>query len=306
MIRPMFGPDPDHALRVAAHEYVRRLQQAYDDLIPLAVLREGFQFRGERISLGSFQKGIHRARQQRGPAALSLVTSPNSPYDDAVDEEMGAIVYAYRAGSLSQADNRALDAAFELQAPLIYFKGIEPGQYAVVQPVFVTDRDREARAVLLEPGLPLADLAGQGLVSPKPVRAFALREVKVRLEQHRFRQDVLRAYRQRCTVCALKRVELVQAAHIVEFASKGLQEVTNGLALCAIHHLAYDRNLLGIDPTGVVHIARALRLQKDGPMLREGIQSFHGSSITLPSALPDRPDPGRLGLRFERFDREAA
>lgn len=123
----------------------------------------------------------------------------------------------------------------------------------------------------------------------------------MRLAQHRFRRDVLRAYRRRCTVCALKRTELVQAAHIVEFAAGESEEVTNGLALCAIHHLAYDRNLLGIDPGGVVHISRAVRAEEDGPMLREGIQSFHGKAITPPSTASDRPDPERLAMRFDRF-----
>lgn len=112
---------------------------------------------------------------------------------------------------------------------------------------------------------------------------------------------MLRAYRRRCAVCALKRIELVQAAHIVEFASQGLEEVTNGLALCAIHHLAYDRNLLGIDPGGVVHIARAVRDETDGPMLREGIQHFHGKPIALPAAARNRPDPARLAQRFARY-----
>lgn len=293
--------DPDHALRVAAHEYVRVLQRAYDDLIPRDILLQGFEFDGARVSFGSFQRGIHRARAQRGPAALTLFTSPNTPYEDEIDEESGAIVYAYRAGSLSQADNRALDAAFEAQVPLIYFKGIAPSQYAVVEPVFVTARDAEAKAVLLTPGLPVADLTDQGLVSPKPVQVEKLREVKVRLQQHRFRRDVLRAYRRRCTVCSLKRDELVQAAHITEFSGTSVEEVTNGLALCAIHHLAYDRNLMGIDPGGVVHIARAVRLDEDGPMLREGIQSFHGAPINVPRRAHDHPDPGRLAARFEAF-----
>lgn len=295
------GVDPDHALRVAAHEHVRLLQRAYDDLIPRSVLLQGFEFGGATISLGSFQRGIHRSRRQRGPAALTLFTSPNTPYDDDIDEGSGAIVYAYRAGSLSQADNRALDAAFEMQTPLIYFKGIEASQYAAVAPVFVTDRDTESRVVLLTPGLPVADLTDQGLISSRPVQVEALREVKVRLQQHRFRRDVLRAYRRRCTVCALRREELVQAAHITQFAGDSIEEVTNGLALCAIHHLAYDRNLMGIDPEGVVHIARAVRLDEDGPMLREGIQSFHGASIALPQRTHDRPDAGRLAARFEVF-----
>lgn len=300
------APDPDHELRVAAHEHVRRLQHAYDDLIPRQVLLRGFDFRGERVSLGSFQRGIHRARQQRGPAALSVFTSPNSPYDDDIDEESGAIIYAYREGAMTLSDNRALDAAFEAQVPLIYFKGVEPSQYAVVQPVFVTDRDPSGGLVLLEPGLPIADMTPDGLVSPKPVRAVALREVKVRLAQHRFRSDVMRAYRRRCTVCALKRSELVQAAHIVEFAHEGGMEVSNGLALCAIHHLAYDRNLMGIDLGGVVHISRALREEVDGPMLREGLQSFHGQGIELPRSPGDHPSPQRLERRFERFVGTAA
>lgn len=63
---------------------------------------------------------------------------------------------------------------------------------------------------------------------------------------------------------------------------EGVAAVVNSLALCAIHHLAYDRNLMGIDPDGVVRIARRLRDERDGPMLREGLQHFHGRGIELP------------------------
>ncbi len=254
--------------------------------------------------LGSFQRGIHRAKQQSGPAALTLFTSPNSPYEDEIDERSDTIIYAYRSGSMSLADNRALDAAFEMRVPLIYFKGIEPSQYMIIAPVFVTDRDREAGLVRLTQGVPFVDLAGEGLLSPEPARREALREVVVRLRQQRFRREVLAAYRQRCAVCALKRPELVQAAHIAEFAEGGVEEVRNGLALCAIHHLAFDRNLMGIDPSGVVHISGRVRTQADGPMLREGIQAFHGAPIAMPAARDKRPDPDRLETRFRRF-REA-
>ena len=58
--------------------------------------------------------------------------------------------------------------------------------------------------------------------------------------------------------------------------------MVNGLALYAIHHLAYDRNLLGIDPSGVVHIARRLREEHDRPMLRQGLQGFHERAIDVP------------------------
>lgn len=125
--------------------------------------------------------------------------------------------------------------------------------------------------------------------------------------EHRFRQDVLRAYAHRCTICSLRERDLVQAAHIVADPSpEGIAAVVNGPALCAIHHLAYDRNLLGIDPGGNVHIANRLREESDGPMLREGIQSFHGASIFKPRRPLDHPDPARLAERFSVFEDQAA
>ena len=44
----------------------------------------------------------------------------------------------------------------------------------------------------------------------------------------------------------------------------------------------------------------------DGPMLRTGLQGFHGGRIALPQQPTERPDPHRLALRFERFTKAAA
>jgi hypothetical protein len=57
--------DPDLELRRAAVKRARELAQAYGDLVPLDRLREGFQFGGQRISYGSFQ----RASIARAPNA---------------------------------------------------------------------------------------------------------------------------------------------------------------------------------------------------------------------------------------------
>jgi putative restriction endonuclease len=284
MLRAM-PVDPDLALRQAAITRAQELSEAYDGLVPLTALRAGFEFRGRRVSYGSFYKGIHRPREMQGPAALTLMTAAEKPgkarpYEDEIDLDGGAILYHYRAGAVDQPDNRGLEAAHDLQCPLIYFKGLAPGQYV--------------QGIDTQPG---------GPVSTADMRRYALREVRVRLHQQRFRQEVLRAYRQRCTVCALRGRELVQAAHIVADPSpEGLATVANGLALCAIHHLAYDRNLLGIDAGGVVHIARRLRDEHDGPMLREGIQGFHGAEIRKPRLPAEHPDPDRLAIRFEEFE----
>jgi putative restriction endonuclease len=173
--------------------------------------------------------------------------------------------------------------------------------------MFVTADDPTARAVVLQPGLPVQDMRPGGLVSGPDVRAYATREARHRLHQQRFKLEVMRAYRHRWAICSLRERELVQAAHIVpDVEVSGIAAVVNGLALCAIHHLAFDRNLLGIDPGGVVHIAGRLLREIDGPMLRTGLQGFHGASIALPRRPEDRPDPGRLETRFERFTRAAA
>jgi putative restriction endonuclease len=307
----MPDPDPDLALRQAAITRAIELREAYDDLVPRQVLLQGFNFRDRRISFGSFQRGIHRPKQMRGPAALSLMTAPPvpgkpRPYDD-VFEPDGPVIYHYRAGPIDQPDNRALRAAHAFQSPLIYFLGVVPGQYMVIAPVFVADDRPGERMVVLEVGVPLADTQPGGPISTADTRAYALRQVKVRLHQQRFRFDVLRAYRHRCTICALRERDLVQAAHIVADPSpEGIAAVVNGLALCAIHHLAYDRNLLGIDPGGVVHIAKRVRDERDGPMLRAGIQGFHGAAILKPRQRADHPDPERLEKRFSVFESSAA
>lgn len=140
----------------------RRLAQLYDDLVPLAQLQAGFIFEGERVSFGSFQKGIHRARVQRGPAALTLTTLLKDPYGDVYDDGSALFTYAYRSGALDQADNRALRAAYGLRTPLVYFRAMAPGQYLVVAPMFATADDPAARAVLLEPGLPVQDMQPGG------------------------------------------------------------------------------------------------------------------------------------------------
>lgn len=297
--------DPDHALRVAAVRRARELADLYQDLVPRDVLLQGFDFNGHRVSFGSFQKGIHRSRLQQGPAALTLTTSFRDPYGD----EMGpgeSFVYAYRGGSIDQADNRALRAACEMRVPLVYFRAVSPGQYWVAAPMFAVSDDPPAHAVLLQAGLPIKDVQPEGLVSGPDIRAYATGDARRRLHQQQFRVAVLRAYRGRCAICALREQVLVEAAHIVpDGRPEGIAAVINGIALCAIHHLAYDRNILGIDPAGVVHIASRLLREKDGPMLRTGLQGFHGESIAVPRVESHRPDPARLAIRFDEFSRAA-
>lgn len=309
-------PDPrDHELRVAALQRVRDLQRRFTDLIPLAALQDGFVWRGERVSFGSFYAGIFRPRQMHSRAALCMVTSSKKPYDDELDEGSGVFTYRFRdaqsdslaALQAAERDNDALIAAFEQNEQLIYFEAIAPGQYSAVAPVFITGVDRTARLVRFQAALPIADATPEGLVSEPDVRAYATRDAMHRLHQQHFRTRVLRAYSERCAVCRLREAALLQAAHIIDDRDPhGHATVVNGISLCAIHHLAYDRNLMGIDPRGVVHISERLLREVDGPMLRTGLQGFHGESILRPRRPHEQPDPERLAVRFEQFSRSAA
>ena len=299
--------DSDLPWRLLAIEHLHALSNRYDDMIPRDALLKNLEFEGRRLPLFNPQSGIHRPQLFRGPAALTIVTTPSKPgqpppYEDAFDDVAGTIRYSYRRGPIDSPDNRALRSAFTEQVPMIYLLGVAPGWYSLAAPVYVVDDNPAERSVLVQIGSRITDLSPDGMRSDPEVRRYAVYEVQQRLHQHRFRYEVLAAYRGRCTICALRERALVQAAHIIEDGDpRGHAVVRNGLALCAIHHLAYDKHVLGIDPDGVVHIAPRLLKEVDGPMLREGLQSFHRQTIAMPQRLGHRPDRERLATRYERF-----
>jgi putative restriction endonuclease len=264
-------------------------------------LDAGFAFRGRRVPFLNYQKGIYRAAAQRGPAALSVNTSYKSPYED--EETAEGFLYAYRAGSVDQPDNRALRAAFALQAPLVYFVGTRPSWYRPEWPVFVTHDDPVGRRVLLTPGRMVGPYDEREALLPDDTveRRYAVRETRVRLHQARFRARVLPAYTNQCTVCRLKEMRLLDAAHIVGDADPGgTPIVSNGLSLCSIHHRAFDEDLIGVSPDYLVQVHPRLRDEEDGPMLAV-LNEAHGASIVVPRRAQLRPDRDLLAQRFDRF-----
>lgn len=143
--------------------------------------------------------------------------------------------------------------------------------------------------------------------SGSPVEAFVRRyliaETKRRLHQPVFASQVMLAYQTKCAVCRLGHRELLDAAHIIADSDPlGLPVIQNGMALCKIHHAAYDRNILGIRPDYVVEIHQRLLDEIDGPMLRHGLQGHHGEPLRqLPLARAERPDADRLEQRYWQF-----
>jgi putative restriction endonuclease len=263
-------------------------------------LAQGFPFRGRRVPFLSYMKGIHRAAAQRGPAALSILTSWKSPYGD--EETDDGVLYAYRAGAVDQPDNRALRAAVELAVPIVYFVGTRPGWYRPLYPCFAVHDDPALRRVLVTRGAmagPLDEREPVLLADPLE-RRYAVREMRVRVLQARFRGRVLPAYSTQCAVCRLKEMRLLDAAHITADAEAGEPVISNGLSLCSIHHRAFDQDLMGISPEYAVQVSQHLLDDEDGPML-DLLKRAHGSAIHVPERRAWRPDRDLLARRFERF-----
>jgi len=215
----------------------------------------------------------------------------------------GTAFYDYRAGAVDQADNRALRAAHDLQVPLVYFVGTRPGWYRPNFPFYVIDDDPSTRQVLVAPGTMVGPMDEQEPVLPDdPIeRRYAVREVRARIHQARFRGRVVPAYRGQCAICHLKEVRLLDAAHITgDLEADGEPKVSNGLALCSIHHRAFDHDLVAISPEYEVRVSTRLLQDDDGPML-ELLKTFDRRPILVPRRTEWKPDRQRLATRFQRF-----
>jgi len=95
----------------------------------------------------------------------------------------------------------------------------------------------------------------------------------------------------------------LDAAHIIPDSHEdGLASIRNGLALCKIHHAAYDSNILGIRPDLVVQIKSDLLEEVDGPMLQYGLKERHNQRLmVLPKVRGERPGGEFLEWRYDAF-----
>ncbi len=263
-----------------------------------------FMYKGERLTLIDQGRGIRKPRDCR--AALTIMTVHSRhvrsrPYDDVLGPD-GYPRYKMRGDARGTADNNAVMRALELQLPIIWLVGVDPGWFQALFPVYVISAEPELEQFVLAydkaQALPVLD-------SPleEVLRQYVLRETRQRLHQPVFRSMVMRAYETQCAVCSLRHTQLLDAAHIVPDANRdGIAAVRNGLALCKIHHAAYDAGILGIAPSYEVAIRHDVLAEVDGPLFEYGIKGLHGQPLmVLPQRRADRPDRDLLESRYMRF-----
>lgn len=290
----------DSLIRLAAFNWLEERTIQYEDgVLPRKVLEQGFVYKAERITLIG-PKGIWKPRQMDLP--ISITTVYGGPYDDALPEK-GFLQYRYRGTDPNHSDNLMMKELDLRKIPLIYFFGLEEGKYLPMWPVFVEGAYDEALTfdVSVDEASALTfniadDAAAHGR------REYITTLMKQRVHQQAFREKVMRAYNSTCTLCKLRHRELLDAAHIIsDKEPDGLPVIKNGLALCKIHHAAFDKNIIGIDPDYTVHIQEEVLLEIDGPMLKYGLQSLDKQKLILPTRKKDWPEQERLERRYQGF-----
>ena len=194
----------------------------------------------------------------------------------------------------------------EERLPLVYLHGLVPGKYVATWPVFIVgDHPASLSFSVAVDDAQHTGLTTSGQLSAeegKIRRGYVTAVARRRLHQRAFRERVLAAYQHQCSLCRLKHDELLDAAHIKpDSEPEGEPVVSNGLALCRLHHAAFDRFFVGVRPDYVIEIRPDLLLESDGPTLKHAIQGLHGQRIILPRRTEQRPSVERLAERYDRF-----
>ncbi len=293
-------PDEQDRLRLAIFADVELMSDRNGGYISRADLL-AYSVEGRRIALIDPNRGI------RNPAdfdeTLAVVNSLDGPYPDRIGDD-GLLRYAHRAGDLVGGDNRKLRRAMDSQKPIIIFRKPAPNVYVPILPAYVVGEDRRAEHFVIAADSSAWRSYTLGSEEPLIDRRYVAQMVRRRVHQPVFRAQVIVAYASTCAVCRLRHPELLDAAHIVaDREDGGIAHVTNGMALCKIHHSAYDNNLLGVSPDYRVHVNAALMREVDGPMLKHGIQEMDGAELTLPARPSNWPSRERLSTRFDLFTR---
>lgn len=299
----------DLPLRLQAFCWLDEQTRIYGEVLPRKILEQGMIREDKRIPFVGPQ-GIFKPQAFELP--LSITTSPNTPYPDKHTKE-GYLLYSYRGTDPEHRDNKGLRQAMIKQAPLIYFFGITPGKYLATWPVFIAGDDPNSlifRVAVDDKNMFAFSRGGE--TEPFTIasdsyqldekRRYLTVQTRHRLHQEKFRERVLQAYLEQCAMCRLRHPELLEATHIIPDAEpEGEPAISNGIALCNLHHVAFDRFVLGIRPDYTIEVRQDVLREIDGPMLQHGLQGMHNQRLFLPTSVSQQPDVNRLAARYSKF-----
>ena len=279
-------------IRLEAIHYVRDLRERWV-AVPASELQH-FNTGGERVFLKG-QQGIFKPAELTDP--LSITSTIDSPYtDDPI--EGSRVMYDFAPGS------EGLKRCAEIEVPLIYFLQVKrkpSPEYVIFAPVYVVGWDDTTRRFLIDlseqkPGesmsappttrqltLPAVRTPNSPMEIREMSKSYVITTVQRRLYHARFRNAVLKAYRDRCAVCGLRVRELLDAVHVVEDRDpQPVISVRDGIALCATHHRAFDAHILSFDSDYKIRIELPDRFTA-GEGERSMLLAFAGKELELPA-----------------------
>lgn len=135
-------------------------------------------------------------------------------------------------------------------------------------------------------------LAAVGL-STEPVGLMSLQE-QTRYRDPAFREQVLLAYQFKCGVCGhdlrLGRQTIgLEAAHIKWFQARGPDVVSNGIALCSMHHKVFDLGAFTVLPDTYQIVFSQHLNGSDEAAAR--MLAYQGAGLILPQSREYLPKP---------------
>jgi putative restriction endonuclease len=124
-------------------------------------------------------------------------------------------------------------------------------------------------------------------------RQEVIRTIIKKQRENSFRARVLRAYNYRCAFSGIQ-LKLVDAAHIVPVSFEtSTDETSNGIALSAIHHKAYDKGLITFNEQYQIVFKKTEVNKLQELNLHGGLEKFLTDLrpiIDVPPAITDRPN----------------
>jgi putative restriction endonuclease len=125
-------------------------------------------------------------------------------------------------------------------------------------------------------------------------RRVVLSQIARKFRATDFSRRVLGAYNKTCAACGVQ-LELIDAAHIIPVADEtSTDDTRNGVALCKLHHAAFDRNLLSFDEKYKIEISEVEVRRLSSLSLVGGLDAFKRNlrtAIILPNDRRDYPAP---------------
>jgi len=125
-----------------------------------------------------------------------------------------------------------------------------------------------------------------------PARRVEIVETRRAARDAQFRRKILGAYGNRCAVCGVQ-LRLLDAAHVLPVDQPdSTDDTNNGVALCSLHHRAYDRALIAFDPAYTIHVNKKQIDELTSLSLAGGLRQFQAAlkpSLILPADPRDYP-----------------